>query len=71
MIKLFLAKIKRLARKIVELLITIIILIIYFVFIAPFGILVRVFKDYLAINSEPGWRCHEKITNISDFLRRQ
>ncbi len=71
MIKLFLAKIKKLTQKIAELLITIIIFIVYFVFIPPFGILVRVFKDYLAINSEPGWRCYEKITNISDFLRRQ
>lgn len=67
----FFSTAKVIARKIIDVLIRIVLAVVYFVFIAPFGIFVRLFKDYLKIKPEPFWQSRKEISDIDDFLKRQ
>ena len=69
--KRFIRKIKKLAQKLANFLVRVITFIFYFIFITPFGIFVRLFKDYLDIKREPSWQIHKETSNIDDFLKRQ
>lgn len=67
----FIKKLKSFAQKIANIQIRIILFIVYFIFITPFGIFIRWFADYLRIKSSPSWQTHKEIFDISDFLRKQ
>ncbi len=64
-------KIKNTAQKIITIQIRIILFLVYFILITPFGIFVKFFKDYLAIKSGPVWQDSKHVKNISDFLKEQ
>jgi len=67
----FLRGIKKLAQIIANILVRIITFVFYFIFVTPFGILVKLFNDYLRIKSSPSWQIRKDITNIDDFLKEQ
>ena len=69
--KRFIRRIKKLAQIIVNILVRVIAFIFYFIFITPFGVFIRLFKDYLDIKREPCWKSRKSISNIDDFLKRQ
>ena len=64
-------KLKKIAQVLTNILITVILLLFYIVFITPFGICIRLFKDYLGIKSDPEWQIHKNPLNISEFLKEQ
>jgi ABC-type glycerol-3-phosphate transport system permease component len=66
-----LRKVKKITQKITNFLIRIILFLVYFICITPFGIFIRVFRDYLTIKSKPSWQIHKEIINIDGFLKRQ
>lgn len=60
MIRLFLAKIKKLLQKIIEIVIQVILFIIYFILFFPFGIFIRLFTDYLNIRTDSSWQIEKE-----------
>ena len=69
--KKILKEFRKAVQKIVNIQIRIILIIFYFLFITPFGIFIRLFKDYLTTKSAPTWQNYKEISNISDFLKEQ
>lgn len=46
--------------------------IIYFIFLFPFAVLIKLCTDFLEIKKEsPDWAVHKKIENLKEFLTRQ
>ena len=64
-------KIKNTAQKIITIQIRIILFLVYFILITPFGICVKFFRDYLAIKSGPSWQNSKCVKDISNFLKEQ
>ncbi len=64
-------KIKIHAQKIVNIQIRIILFLVYFIFLTPLCIFVKIFKDYLSLKAGPLWQCSKHINNVSDFLKEQ
>lgn len=69
--KIFFKKFRKVVQKVIHIQIKIILVAVYFIFITPFGIVIRLFKDYLKIKSAPLWQDRSDITDIRDFLKKQ
>jgi len=64
-------RIKKVIQKIIDIQIRIILLMFYFIFITPFGIFIKLFKDYLKTKSNPTWQMYKEINDINNFLMEQ
>lgn len=69
--KKFLKFIRKVTQKIIKIELNIIILFFYFVIFLPFGLFIKIFKDYLKIKSAPSWQVHKEISEIRKFLSTQ
>ncbi len=67
----FFKKFRKVIQKIINVQIGLVLTIVYFVFITPFGIFIRLFKDYLKINLCPFWQVRRETLIVSDFLKKQ
>lgn len=64
-------KTREIIQKIIHFLVKSILILCYAVFISPFGVIVKVFRDDLNLKSGPFWEREEELLDISEFLRGQ
>ncbi len=62
---------RRFAENLIDLIIRALLVVSYFIFITPFGMFFRLFRDHLGIKAEPRWKDAAEVDNVSDFLKGQ
>jgi hypothetical protein len=64
-------KLNKTIKKIVDLQVSILLAVFYFLFVAPLGAIASIFKDYLLVKSSPSWEERREIKDIGEFLKNQ
>ena len=70
-IKIIFNNLKNVLQKILAFLVYIIMVLVYFVCITPFGLIAILFKDYLKLKPDPSWEEAKEIGDVAEFLKAQ
>ena len=62
---------RRSAEKVIDIIIRILLVVSYFIFITPFGVFFRLFRDPLGIKAQAGWKDAAETGDVSEFLKGQ